>query len=207
MTNESGRNRQRASNLRDELIWGLNQVTKGWLVGCIGVKAILKVKVISWRSVTQMFPDFLTPVLTQLFCPKPPTTFPTCFCRGESYNTPERKFASTNNNNNNQGLISKPAGHEANTLTTESSGRGVKRLVYNFTNRTIKQLWIFSIKKESVTIIDALILFIFNTPLLIIYLSYIEPLICRREMSLIGSNSFGFAQNTIHDFQNTVLNS
>ena len=29
---------------------------------------------------------------------------------------------------------------------------------------------------------------------------------CRREMSLIGSTSFGFAQNKIHDFQNTVLN-
>ena len=47
----------------------------------------------------------------------------------------------------------------------------------------------------------------FNTLLLIIYLSAIETLICRREMSLIGSTSFGFAQNTIHDFQNTVLNS
>ena len=46
----------------------------------------------------------------------------------------------------------------------------------------------------------------FHTLLLIIYLSAIETLICRREMSLIGSTSFGFAQNTIHDFQNTVLN-
>ena len=25
-------------------------------------------------------------------------------------------------------------------------------------------------------------------------------------MSFIGSTSFGFAQNTIHDFQNTILN-
>ena len=56
-------------------------------------------------------------------------------------------------------------------------------------------------KKERVAIIDALIW------LLIIYLSAMERLICRREMSLIGSTSFGFAQNTIHDFQNTVLNS
>ena len=55
-------------------------------------------------------------------------------------------------------------------------------------------------KKESVVIIDALFLF-----LLIIYLSAIEAFICRREMSVIGSTSFGFAQNTIHDFQNTVL--
>ena len=29
----------------------------------------------------------------------------------------------------------------------------------------------------------------------------------RREISFIGSTSFGFAQNTINDFQNTVLNS
>ena len=47
----------------------------------------------------------------------------------------------------------------------------------------------------------------FHTLLLIVYLSAIERLICRREMSLIGSTSFGFVQNTIHDFQNTVLNS
>ena len=47
----------------------------------------------------------------------------------------------------------------------------------------------------------------FHTLLLIIYFSAIERLICRREMSLIGSTSFGFAQYTIHDFQNTVLNS
>ena len=30
-----------------------------------------------------VFPGFLTPVLTQLFFPKPPTTFFTCFSRGE----------------------------------------------------------------------------------------------------------------------------
>ena len=39
------------------------------------------------------------------------------------------------------------------------------------------------------------------------YLSAIELLTCRRGMSLIGSTFFGFAKNTIHDFQNTVLNS
>ena len=51
-------------------------------------------------------------------------------------------------------------------------------------------------KKESVAIIGALIL-LFYTLELIIYLSAIETLICHREMSLIGSTSFGFAQNTI----------
>ena len=38
----------------------------------------------------------------------------------------------------------------------------------------------------------------FHTLLLFIYLSAIERLICRREMSLIGSTFFGFAQNTMH---------
>ena len=47
----------------------------------------------------------------------------------------------------------------------------------------------------------------FHTLLLAIYLGAIETLICRREMSLIGSTSFGFVQNMMHDFQNTVFNS
>ena len=38
-------------------------------------------------------------------------------------------------------------------------------------------------------------------------MSAIERLICLREMSLIGSISLDFAQNTIHYFQNTALNS
>ena len=47
----------------------------------------------------------------------------------------------------------------------------------------------------------------FHMPLLVIYLSAFERFICRREMSLIESTSFDFAQITMHDFQNTVLNS
>ena len=38
-------------------------------------------------------------------------------------------------------------------------------------------------KKERVAIIDALVLYIFNRLLLIIYLSAIKRLTCRREMS------------------------
>ena len=63
-------------------------------------------------------------------------------------------------------------------------------------------------KKESVAIIDALILFsLIRCCKLYIYLSAIETRVCRREVSLIGSTSAGFAQNTIHDFQNAVLKS
>ena len=47
----------------------------------------------------------------------------------------------------------------------------------------------------------------FHMLLLIIYFSAIKTLTSRGEMSLMASTSFGFAQNTIHDFQNTVLNS
>ena len=65
-----------------------------------------------------VFPGFLTPVLTQLFFPKPLTTFPTYFCRGE-----RRKYARKKSRLN-RGSNSQPPGHESNTLTTEPSGRG-----------------------------------------------------------------------------------
>ena len=41
-----------------------------------------------------------------------------------------------------------------------------------------------------------------NTPLLITDLSGIETLIYHGETDFIGSTSFGFAQNTLHDFRN-----
>ena len=64
-----------------------------------------------------VFPGFLTPVLTQLFFPKPPTTFLTCFCRGE-----RRKYAGKKSRLN-QGSNSQPPDHESDTLTTEPPGR------------------------------------------------------------------------------------
>ena len=67
---------------------------------------------------TYVFPGFLTPVLTQLFFPKPPTTFLTCFCRGE-----RRKYAGKKSRLN-RGSNSQPPGHEFDTLTTEPPGRG-----------------------------------------------------------------------------------
>ena len=47
----------------------------------------------------------------------------------------------------------------------------------------------------------------FNAPFLIICLNSIETLICHGTIELIGSASFRFAQNMLHDFRNTVLNS
>ena len=69
-------------------------------------------------SVTHMFPGFLTPVLTLLFLPKPPTTFLTCFCRGE-----RRKYAGKKSPLNRKSN-SEPPCHESDTLTTEPPGWG-----------------------------------------------------------------------------------
>ena len=67
-----------------------------------------------------VFPGFLTPVLTQLFFPKPPTTFLTCFCRGERRKYARKKSRLTRGSN------SQPPGHESDTLTTEPPGRGTR---------------------------------------------------------------------------------
>ena len=65
-----------------------------------------------------VFPGFLTPLLTQLFFPKPPTTFLTCFCRGE-----RRKYTGKKSRLN-QGSNSQPPGYESYMRTTEPAGRG-----------------------------------------------------------------------------------
>ena len=69
-----------------------------------------------------VFPGFLTPVLTQLFFPKLPTTFLTCFCRCE-----RRKYARKKSRLN-RGSNSQPPGQESDTLTTEPPGRGHRGL-------------------------------------------------------------------------------
>ena len=65
-----------------------------------------------------VFPGFLIPVLTQLFFPKPPTTFLTCFSRGE-----RRKYAGKKVRPN-RVSNSRPPGHESDALTTEPSEQG-----------------------------------------------------------------------------------
>ena len=72
-----------------------------------------------------VFPGFLTPLLTQLFFPKPPTTFLTCFCRGERRKYAERKSRL------NRGSNSQAPGHESDTLTTEPPGRSKKKIKKN----------------------------------------------------------------------------
>ena len=53
-----------------------------------------------------VFPGFLTPVLMQLFFPKPPTNFLTCFCRGERRKYAERKVTSTRDRTHNYHVMS-----------------------------------------------------------------------------------------------------
>ena len=63
-----------------------------------------------------VFPGFLPPVLTQLFFPKPPTTFLTWFCKGE-----RRKYAGKKSHLN-RGSNSQPLDQESDMLTTEPPG-------------------------------------------------------------------------------------
>ena len=69
-----------------------------------------------------VFPGFLTQVLTQLFFPKPPTTFLTYFCRGERQKYAGKKI------HLNRGSNSQPPGHKSDTLITEPPGRGLGSL-------------------------------------------------------------------------------
>ena len=94
-------------------------MTDGWSV-VLGLSTTLLAKVMSLRSVTHMFPGFVTPVLTQFFFPKPPATFLICFCRGERKKYDEKKVCL------NQGSNSQPPFHESETLTTEPPGLGTK---------------------------------------------------------------------------------
>ena len=88
---------------------------KRLLVGCIGDQRHLgHIMAVGDACV---FPGFLLPVLTLLFFPKPPTTFLTCFCRGE-----RRKYAGKKSPLN-RGSNSQPPGYESDTLTTEPPGR------------------------------------------------------------------------------------
>ena len=83
---------------------------------------------------THVFPGFLTSALTQVFFPKPTTTFLTCLCRNERRKNAGKKVRL------NRGSNSQPPGHESDTLTTEPLGRGTDTNVrYRFTVHCIVQ--------------------------------------------------------------------
>ena len=86
-----------------------------------------------------VFPGFLTPVLTQLFLPKPPTTFLTWFCRGK-----RRKYARKKSRRN-WVSNSQPPGHESDTFTTEPLGRVVQGQVSAYTIVLLSPIDIFDL--------------------------------------------------------------
>ena len=72
----------------------------------LGFNTTLTAEVISWRLVTHTFPGFLTPVLTQLFFPKSPTTFLTSFCRRERRKYARKKVYLNRGSNSNHQVMS-----------------------------------------------------------------------------------------------------
>ena len=53
-----------------------------------------------------VFSGFLTPILTELFFPKPPTAFSHAFAEVRGENTPERNLASTGDRTHNHQVMS-----------------------------------------------------------------------------------------------------
>ena len=94
-----------------------------------------------------VFPGFLTPVLTQLFFPKPPTTFLTCFSRGERRNYAGKKSRL------NRGSNSQPPGHESDTLTIEPPAWGnfsKSEDVLHCNASRYRQIWKTRLRKLSI---------------------------------------------------------
>ena len=108
----------------------------GWLV-VLGFNATLTaIGHIMAFGDTYVFPGFLTPVLTQLFFPKPSTTFLTCSCRGEG-----RKYAGKKSRLN-KGSNSQPPGHHSDKLTTEPPGRGYKEVYIKSYNQELVRIFL-----------------------------------------------------------------
>ena len=115
-------------DIRIVSLWPLMNSTEG-LVGCIRVlRHFTSYGDIMAVGDAYVFPGFLTPVITQLFFPKPATTFLTCYCRGESENSPDRKVFSTVDPTNNHQVMSltcSPLSHLGRALYRRDSSRVV----------------------------------------------------------------------------------
>ena len=74
----------------------------GWLV-VLRFNAALTAKAV---GDTHVFPGFPHTSTNTNFFPKPPTTFLTCFNKGESENSPKRNFASTGSRTHNHQSMS-----------------------------------------------------------------------------------------------------
>ena len=80
---------------------------------------------------TYVFPVFLTPVLTQLFFPKPRLLFSHASAEVRGENTPERKVASTGDRTHNHQVMSptlSPLSHPGGTTAAEFKESSYTRL-------------------------------------------------------------------------------
>ena len=76
-------------------------------------------------SDAHVFPGFLIPGLTQLSFSKPPTTFLTCFCRGERWKYAGKKVHLYWESN------LQPPGHESDTITTKPPWHDARVMEFN----------------------------------------------------------------------------
>ena len=90
-------------------------IINGWLV-VLGFNATFTTKV----GDANVFPGFLTPALTQLCFPKPPTIFLTCFCRGERRVYPGKKSCLKWGSNSNHQVTTEPPWHGRNNQVFQS---------------------------------------------------------------------------------------
>ena len=97
------------------IFWSMGSLYARWLVA-LGFNATLTAEVISWRSVTHMFPVFLTAVLTQLFSQSHRLLF--------SHGGERRKYAGKKVRLHLE-LNSQPPGHESDMFTTEPARRSI----------------------------------------------------------------------------------
>ena len=112
----------------------------GWLV-VLGLNATLTAKVISWRLMMHMcFLAFSHLSTNTTFFPKPPTTFLTCFSRGERRKLARKKFTSNRSQTQNHQVMSptrSPLSHPGgalclNGLEKRDFKSGVKRIKSQF---------------------------------------------------------------------------
>ena len=89
-----------------------------WLVGWLVLLGFNSYGHITAVGDAHVFPGILTPVLTRLFFPKPPTTFPTCSSRGERQKYAWKKVCL------NRVWNSQPPGYESDMLTSQPPGWG-----------------------------------------------------------------------------------
>ena len=105
--------------------YGHKREAVGWMY--CGLTPLYQLKSYHGSRYPHMFPGFLTPVLTQLFFPKPRLPL-TCFCIGEMQKYTGKKVCLNEESN------PQPAGHKSDMIITEQTGQGDKREIVKENN-------------------------------------------------------------------------